>query len=296
MKKVLLSIAALSVITAAIAIFITRPYVAAYVDQEIISLARQRNVLVSIDSSSIGIAYWQATGVTVSAMAGAAPVNLELSSVRVALPVLSLLKLAPQVLINGEAYGGSFRAAAGGSPNDGQVSVDIKQVNLARTHYAPLIGVESAVLSLNMPHMSLQSGRATSANGTITLSDFTLSPTYHLLLSAIFPLIPKVPVKSFVGAAEFQFDSRQDRLIVQNISLSGNLGTASGSAIVQYISLRARQTISADFDITLSAEGKQHVGGYLALAAGKSPENPAERYSIAISGNIKSPRWKVTAR
>ena len=222
--------------------------------------------------------------------AGKIPVPLVIDSLGFNLKLWSLLLLNADVSFDGTLYGGQatgiFNRPLFGGPSSGEVKLESLHLN------------DHPVLkSLGVSGLTNISGRLNTRGDLRSFKDLESANLKLYILEGAFestssflPVGALPPLREINGSADVNL--REQRVSVERLKFRTSLGSVEGSGTFEISTLGALVGGGGKLRIQLNDLGKSSIGGYLALAARTSVDNPAANWAVDIgvenNGRLKA--------
>ncbi len=187
---------------------------------------------------------------------------------------LDLFRLRPGMAVEWAQFGGKLSVELHRSITDGRsdMAVNIDRVavgQLPQNGPAAFGGLLTSVLLIHLDSSGIPAG-----DGTFHINDFSVAANKSKI-----SLLPEVRAGDLFG----KLTLNGSKLLVKPIDMSSPFGVVNGELDVQIESGNAA-TYNGAATISLNAKGVKQVGGFLALAAQKDVNKPAEEWLVTING------------
>lgn len=252
-----------------------------------ILLPKIRNTLASqklgIDFSDAVLSFpfsWEFTNVKLFFPIKGIPVQLFSEKATSDLSILSLLGLKPKITNNIQLYGGNFKIDFDYPFFSPESSYQINLDNFSLENIQPIkaYGINGKIGfngqgKLNKTKIDLLSQENAKLLLTINNGSYLGE---NLYISAL--KVPQISDLQLTSAAILN----KQKLNINSFELNSNLVKASAKGVLHLASNFKIEYASFNIDLSLSAEGKEKLGGYLALASGNDLKNISSNWNIEI--------------
>lgn len=284
MKKILIGLSVFAVLTIIAFLSLDRSFLYRYIEQQLISAARDAGVRLSLTEPTLGVSGIRARRLEAFIAQLFLPLEMEEVAVTPYWTGLALLKASGE--FSARAYGGSI-LLKGSRSLRGDVSnaqIEVKDLELAEHPYFSRLGITRGTLSLTIPSVHVRGALVTDGDGTLKLAGVSKPDRtfFQYLFAGSFIPIPIPPVRDVSLEARATLKERELFLDVKKFDSS--LGSAQVRGPIVLSPAGRVERVDLHGSVTLTDEGSIDIGPLLPGISADRLLPQTREFEFSVSG------------